>query len=147
MGDIVHDISAGNQVIQVREAFNDNSWQAQCGNELTHNDKMEIQKMDRFLDADKEDQCVWTCSFDGSFTLKTAWEGIKDKKNVLGSFKFIWHSSVPLKWSFVSWRALQNSLPLDDFLVRKGFQLASKCDCCTDSKRENFSCVCLKSYC
>ena len=78
---------------------------------------MGIQAMDKFLDVNREDLCVWTCSSDGCFSLKTAWEGVREKKNVADSFQFIWHDIVPLKWSFISWRALQSSLALNDCLV------------------------------
>lgn len=56
--------------------------------------------MDKFLDVNREDLCVWTCSSDGCFSLKTAWEGVR----VANSFQFIGHDIVPLKWSCVSKR-------------------------------------------
>lgn len=42
----------------------------------------------------------------------------------------MWHSLVPLKWTIIAWRIIQNKLPFDVNLQRIGFQLASKCCCC-----------------
>ena len=83
-----------------------------------------------------DDKCVWTASSNGSFSLKSAWEEIRRKKNVIGSSKFIWHPCVPLKWSIITWRSLLKSLPLDDCITKRGFQLAFKCNCCLSPQVE-----------
>lgn len=54
----------------------------------------------------------------------------------MGFVKNVWHHVVPLKWPFLIWRALQKCLPVDEYLINKGFQLASKCGCCVNPQLE-----------
>lgn len=62
----------------------------------------------------EEDRCVWVGSSDGQFTIKSAWNMSRAKRiSVVGFAQYVWHHCVPLKWSFLTWRAFQNCLPLD----------------------------------
>ena len=56
-----------------------------------------------------------------------------------GLSKYVWHQCVPLKWSFLTWRALQNNIPLDDCLVKRGFSMVSKCACCASPQVQTIS--------
>lgn len=119
----------------VKDALSSNTWQQQCRGILTTTDMREIQSMERVLNQEAN-RCVWTCSSDGNFTIQTAWEMCRTHGHGVGCAKSVWHHCVPLKWSFLTWRAIHSRLPLDDCLIRKGFQLVSKCGCCINSQVE-----------
>ena len=65
---------------------------------------------------------------------KLNWLGVcVERGSELGLYKYARYSCVPLKWSFFTWRVIQNCIPLDDCLQNNGFQLASKCNCCDNA--------------
>lgn len=131
LGDLV-DVSSS---LSVREAVTNFTWKDQVCSILNANEIMKIQSMGEVINSEA-DRSVWAVNACGNFSLKSAWEGIRIKKNVAGSLRFIWHPCTPLKLSFLSWRMLHKRLPVDDYLIRMGFQLASKCNCCSQPQIE-----------
>lgn len=61
------------------------------------------------------------------------------------SFKFLWHSGIPLMWSTLSWKALHGKLPFDVNLQPKGIQVVSRCTCCSKPSVESLNHVCVGS--
>lgn len=86
---------------------------------------------------DSSDQCVWTVNSDGNFTISSAWWVRRQKRNLMRYGTMLWHHLIPLKWSILVWKAVNGKLPLDFNLQQIGIQLASKCECCVDSKVES----------
>ncbi|VFR00829.1 unnamed protein product [Cuscuta campestris] len=85
------------------------------------------------LVSDHVDIPVWTPSTDGKFTLASAKELLRPRRNdevediVL---KRCWQKHLPYKMSFLAWRVLERRLPTDDVLARFGFALPSRLDLC-----------------
>ncbi|XP_071939022.1 uncharacterized protein [Coffea arabica] len=77
-----------------------------------------------------QDQMIWAASPSGSFTVSSAWDVLRSKRNRSVIDSLVWSSVVPLKVSFFVWRLLRGWLPLDDLLQGRGLRLASKCYCC-----------------
>ncbi|XP_027156871.1 uncharacterized protein LOC113758040 [Coffea eugenioides] len=73
------------------------------------------------VDPALKDELVWAPSADGTFTVSSAWELIRQRRNL------------SLVWRGIWCRVLAEFLPLDDQLRSRGFSLVSKCDCCGDS--------------
>lgn len=80
---------------------------------------------------------VWGVSTDGRFTIKSAWDLCRTKCSSLALSKMMWHSNVPLKWSFLTWRDVRGGFPLDLCIQKGEINLASKCNCCVSPSREN----------
>ncbi|VFQ95096.1 unnamed protein product, partial [Cuscuta campestris] len=82
------------------------------------------------LVSDHVDIPVWTPSTDGKFTLASATELLRPRRNdevedtVL---KRCLQKHLPYKMSFLAWRVLERRLPTDDVLARFGFALPSRC--------------------
>ncbi|XP_027155903.1 uncharacterized protein LOC113756420, partial [Coffea eugenioides] len=86
------------------------------------------------VDPALKDELVWAPSTDGRFTVSSAWDLIRQRRNLSLVWRGIWCPLLPLKMSYLVWRILAGFLPLDDKLRSRGFSLASKCDCCGDSQ-------------
>lgn len=62
----------------------------------------------------------WKLTDNGNFTIISAWEFIRKKKdkNLLNSC--IWSKHIPFKVSFLVWRALRKKLPTNDKIISFG---------------------------
>ncbi|XP_075497307.1 uncharacterized protein LOC142534253 [Primulina tabacum] len=76
------------------------------------------------------DSAIWVHSSDGVFSLKSAWELVRLRDQVSDIFTPCWGSWLRPTMSFFLWRFWHQWLPVDDVLQRRGFELASKCQCC-----------------
>ncbi|XP_075499181.1 uncharacterized protein LOC142537558 [Primulina tabacum] len=78
----------------------------------------------------EHDSAIWVHSSDGVFSLKSAWELVRLRDQVSDIFTPCWGSWLRPTMSFFLWRFWHQWLPVDDVLQRRGFELASKCQCC-----------------
>ncbi|XP_073047522.1 uncharacterized protein [Primulina eburnea] len=76
------------------------------------------------------DLAIWVHSSDGVFSIKSAWELVRMRDQVSDIFTPCWGSWLRPTMSFFLWRFWHQWLPVDDVLQRRGFELASKCQCC-----------------
>ncbi|XP_077240355.1 uncharacterized protein LOC143881252 [Tasmannia lanceolata] len=73
---------------------------------------------------------VWKPNPDGSFTIKTAWESLRNHHPRVPWFKSIWyHGHIP-KHSFVGWQAILNKLSTRDKLSYQGPSRDIHCPLC-----------------
>ncbi|KAL0920132.1 hypothetical protein M5K25_009244 [Dendrobium thyrsiflorum] len=82
------------------------------------------------LNTQEQDRIMYSGSSTGAFSLKVAWNSFRslnDKSNILA---LIWHNSIPVSYSILTWRLIKGFIPVDDRLKLKGFQGPSKCQCC-----------------
>ncbi|KAL0909994.1 hypothetical protein M5K25_020913 [Dendrobium thyrsiflorum] len=82
------------------------------------------------IHLEEEDCILFNRSNDGKFDTKQVWNSIRDShpKNIF--YLSLWHGSIPPTYSFLIWRILNNYLPVDSNLLKKGFYIVSKCQCC-----------------
>nr|XP_027122189.1 uncharacterized protein LOC113739144 [Coffea arabica] len=73
---------------------------------------------------------VWLPSPTGCFTVKSAWEVLRQRKHRSLVDSLLWPSVLPAKMSFLAWRLVRNFLPLDMTLRCRGLALPSRCGCC-----------------
>ncbi|XP_073031340.1 uncharacterized protein [Primulina eburnea] len=73
---------------------------------------------------------IWVHSSDGVFSLKSAWELVRLRDQVSDILTPCWGRWLRPTMSFFLWRFWHQWLPVDDVLQRRGFELASKCQCC-----------------
>ncbi|XP_071905711.1 uncharacterized protein [Coffea arabica] len=83
---------------------------------------------DRLLQL--KDELIWAPSADGAFSVSSAWELVRQRRNTSLICHGIWCPLLPLKMSYLAWRVLSDFLPLDDKLRSRGMAMVSKCDCC-----------------
>ncbi|XP_022868244.1 uncharacterized protein LOC111387881, partial [Olea europaea var. sylvestris] len=80
--------------------------------------------------CDGVDTVVWKPSPDGLFGTGSTWKLIRDKHECVDWDKWVWHPLIPKRISFITWKAMQNALVVDEKLQMEGIPLASKCVCC-----------------
>jgi ribonuclease HI len=80
--------------------------------------------------ADKDDRPVWKPASSGAFSAKDAWNTVRRHGILFPAAAFLWSSYTPVKWSFTTWRAWMNRMPVDDLMQSRGVALVSKCHCC-----------------
>ncbi|KAL0393384.1 UNVERIFIED_CONTAM: hypothetical protein Sradi_2561200 [Sesamum radiatum] len=74
----------------------------------------------------------WKLSGDGTFTIKSTWNSIRQARTTLQLFKEIWCPFITPTMSIFLWRLLNDKIPVDQRIQSKGIQLASKCTCCNN---------------
>nr|XP_009767528.1 PREDICTED: uncharacterized protein LOC104218683 [Nicotiana sylvestris] len=77
------------------------------------------------------DKAIWAADSEGKFTITTAWDIWRNKKETIDTHSQIGHKNVPFKMTFITWRALTKRLPTDERLVRMGITVVAHCCCCT----------------
>ncbi|XP_031095329.1 uncharacterized protein LOC115999629 [Ipomoea triloba] len=80
------------------------------------------------------DTAQWRPEANGKFTFAAAKKYEKRQSGSRMMFKHwsrrVWAKHVPWKISFLAWRVFKRKVPMDDVLVRFGYSLVSKCNCC-----------------
>ncbi|XP_075480593.1 uncharacterized protein LOC142521250 [Primulina tabacum] len=80
------------------------------------------------------DLALWIHSSDGAFSIRSAWELVRLRDPVSDILTPCWGRWLRPTMSFFLWRFWHQWLPLDDMLQRRGFELASRCQCCDMSE-------------
>ncbi|KAF3643159.1 hypothetical protein FXO37_22128 [Capsicum annuum] len=66
----------------------------------------------------------------GQFSVKSAWDVVRKKKENRRYFDYSWNKGLPFKYNFFLWRVWLIRIPTDDNLRRMRIQLVSRCWCC-----------------
>nr|XP_027088507.1 uncharacterized protein LOC113709854 [Coffea arabica] len=82
------------------------------------------------FDVSQKDRMVWLPSPTGCFSVKSAWEVLRQKRQYSLVDSLLWSSVLPMKMSFLAWRVMRNFLPLDVTLRSRGLSCPSRCGCC-----------------
>ncbi|KAL0928382.1 hypothetical protein M5K25_000259 [Dendrobium thyrsiflorum] len=82
------------------------------------------------LNTDSNDIQLSAFSKNDNFRLKDAWNSFRVKKQVSKIFHLFWHKYIPSTVSVFIWRLVHKFIPTDDILIKKGFIIPSKCQCC-----------------
>ncbi|XP_073051339.1 uncharacterized protein [Primulina eburnea] len=89
------------------------------------------------------DLARWIHSSDGAFSVRSAWELIRQSAPSSDIFRPCWGSWLRPTMSFFLWRFWHQWLPIDEVLQGRGFALASRCQCCDMS--ETFTHIFIRS--
>ncbi|WMV13666.1 hypothetical protein MTR67_007051 [Solanum verrucosum] len=88
------------------------------------------------------DQAVWKPNTSGLFSVSSAWNCIREKREKAKINTYNWHPKIPFKCSFLLWRAIRGKLPTNEKLSRFGIE-PSYCHCChspgTDTIEHTFN--------
>lgn len=88
--------------------------------------------------SDKKDHHWWMPNRKGTFTVKSAWEIIRQMKEVQQGIMFIWEKGMPFKVSFLIWRIWFQRIPIGEISIRFKIADAFDCVCCNNSTPETF---------
>ncbi|KAL0304188.1 UNVERIFIED_CONTAM: putative ribonuclease H protein [Sesamum radiatum] len=80
------------------------------------------------------DKPCWKVDPTGNFSVKSAWELVRNGGIRRPFLKEFWHPTVTPSMSIFIWRLLHNFIPVDERLREKGLSIVSKCMCCHNSE-------------
>ncbi|XP_060216354.1 uncharacterized protein LOC132643852 [Lycium barbarum] len=95
---------------------------------------------------DTVDKAYWKLDSRGIFTVSSAYQVMRQRREVNKVYEYIWIKGLPTKICFFMWRMWKSKLPLDETLKKWGFQFASRCNCYEIPKEETISHVFLNSH-
>lgn len=84
-----------------------------------------IEEVARHL-SDENNQCIWSFSLNGIFSLKSTLDICKEKLALQGVSRGMWSHLIPNKWSIILWRVMRVCVAFNDVLQHKGYQLTYK---------------------
>lgn len=102
------------------------------------------QHMDHIRQSDMGDRPWWINTSTGKFSVKSAWEILRNKEAVSEKFKKIWVQDLPFKISFFSWRVWTNRVPVAIVIANWNPNQSQLCLCCTVPARETIEHLLLK---
>nr|XP_016469786.1 PREDICTED: uncharacterized protein LOC107792109 [Nicotiana tabacum] len=75
----------------------------------------------------------------GNFTVKSAWDYLRRREDPRRAYCLIWIKGMPFKIAFFMWKIWRAKLPLDDFMRKLGYSMASKCWFCAEPNEETLT--------
>ncbi|KAF3637725.1 putative complex I intermediate-associated protein 30 [Capsicum annuum] len=94
----------------------------------------------------EKDWPIWSIEPKGLFTVKSAWNYIRNRESIDHIFKRIWVKGLPFKICFFMWKLWRRKVPVDDITRRFGMQGPSKCWCCEEPAVETIQHVFRSSF-
>lgn len=82
---------------------------------------------------------IWLGNSDGEFTTRSAWDFVRVVAPKQQWSDWIWHAPMPKKILVIMWKALSQSLSVDDRIRRIGIPMVSKCKCREDGAFEDLN--------
>ncbi|XP_059295036.1 uncharacterized protein LOC132048131 [Lycium ferocissimum] len=81
------------------------------------------------INSDNNDKPIWTISHTGKFSIGSAWKNLRQEKPHNQLYSRLWHTNIPFKMSFLTWRVVHNRLSTDQSVARLGIPMDPKCYC------------------
>ncbi|KAL0295868.1 UNVERIFIED_CONTAM: hypothetical protein Scaly_3085000 [Sesamum calycinum] len=82
------------------------------------------------ININQPDCLHWKLSKDGAFTTKSTWNAIRNHQQSQPIYRSLWSKLIIPNISVFAWRLIQNWIPVEERLKKKGITLVSKCRCC-----------------
>ncbi|XP_059306149.1 uncharacterized protein LOC132057525 [Lycium ferocissimum] len=95
-----------------------------------------IQDMHISLDNSKMDRPLWTAEENGKFSVFSAWQILRNRRERNWMDTMTWQKRVPFKMNFMVWRILRDRVPVDARIAKMGINIPSKCICCRIPQNE-----------
>ncbi|KAH0776352.1 hypothetical protein KY290_007763 [Solanum tuberosum] len=88
--------------------------------------------------TEERDQHWWMPNNKGKFTVNSAWDLMRQRKEIQQDIMFIWEKGIPSRVSFLLWRMWFQRIPIGEILVRFNIIDAFNCVCCNNSTPDTF---------
>ncbi|KAH0689167.1 hypothetical protein KY289_016525 [Solanum tuberosum] len=86
----------------------------------------------------------WTKSSTGKFSVKSAWEFLRQKADVNEDLKHLWIKGQPFKLSFLAWRIWNGKVPVAALMHYWNPSISQNCRCCSVPEEETIEHLFLK---
>jgi len=81
----------------------------------------------------------WMGNTQGNFTVKSAWELLRQRREKKAENNKIWAKGVPFKVIFFLWKDWRRKIATDDNLKRMKINIVSRCWCCEEKTEETMA--------
>lgn len=88
---------------------------------------------------DTNDKPWWTDNSPGLFTVKSAYQILRRRNQVVDWFSTLWMNRLPYKINFCIWRVMHKRISTDDILRGMGIPIVCKCFCCDTGRMESLN--------
>ncbi|XP_060170934.1 uncharacterized protein LOC132601901 [Lycium barbarum] len=134
-------------IILVKETAEVGQWDEQLLRRILPEDLANhiVQHINPPNENGQADKAFWKLDSRGKFTVGSAFQLLRQRKDPSNLYKQMWIKGLPIKISFFIWRFWKFKLPLDDKLKKWGHQFPSRCYCCQHPEVEDTSHVFLHS--
>ncbi|KAH0691451.1 hypothetical protein KY289_018809 [Solanum tuberosum] len=92
----------------------------------------------------QSDKPWWTKTCTGKFSVKSAWELLRQREDINDDFKLLWMKGLPFKFSFLTWRIWQGKVPVAVVMHSWNHNISQLCRCCSIPERETIEHLFLK---
>ncbi|XP_019263389.1 PREDICTED: uncharacterized protein LOC109241123 [Nicotiana attenuata] len=117
--------------VLLRDVLEENSWQYEkIEDEIPYSVKNIVDQQHLILLLGVPEKVIWTTNSTGVFSVASAWNCLRQRKNQLSIFTKIWNKHVPLKMAFMSWTGLMDRVPTDEKIAKIGYNRYAICYCC-----------------
>lgn len=123
---IIYDSGLGKRA-KVSDIVNGRDWKWPVANSR---DLMEVKTSITFNPLSGNDRSLWTPSPSGDFSIKSAWEEIRNRKPKVPWYNLIWFPKHIPRHALILWMAIRDKLPTMDKLERYGLTSNSRCVFC-----------------
>ncbi|XP_075101931.1 uncharacterized protein LOC142177353 [Nicotiana tabacum] len=116
---------------KVNEVYKDGVWDWSClHTQPPEAVKTWVASVHITIGQEEDDTPISTITTSGKFSVASAWNALRRRKDLAPFDSKLWHKDVPFKMSFLAWRAIHGKIATDERITRFGISLASKCCCC-----------------
>ncbi|XP_060190872.1 uncharacterized protein LOC132620196 [Lycium barbarum] len=132
------DFNIDKTLIQTKEMGNGEGWDEQRLRELLTGNIVDhiIQSVSPLSCNDTLDRPYWKLDTGGKFTVKTAFNLVRQREEPSILYRKFWIKGLPVKISFFSWILWKAKVPLDDVVKKWGIQFPSRCYCYENPEME-----------
>ncbi|KAH0679056.1 hypothetical protein KY284_020141 [Solanum tuberosum] len=93
---------------------------------------------------DQGDKPWWTKTRSGKFTVKSAWDLLRQKENSNDDLKLLWVKGIPFKFSFLAWRIWRGKIHVGKMMHAWNPLISQFCKCCSIPEVESLEHLFLK---
>lgn len=108
-------------------------------------DHLKAKVYEIFISDQHQDQLQFSCMKNGEFSSKKYMEVIRTTGHKRSWADIVWHTFLHLKITTFIWKLMRQALPVDNRIICKGIQMASKCRCCKEPAVESIRHLFLQS--
>lgn len=98
-----------------------------------------LKVLGNYLVTEVKDVTWWMPNAKGRFTVRSAWEIVRQRKEPQEGIMNIWEKGIPLKVSFMMWRVWMQRISIGEVLVNFRITDSVICCCCDQNVQESFT--------
>uniref|UniRef100_M1BXK5 RNase H family protein n=1 Tax=Solanum tuberosum TaxID=4113 RepID=M1BXK5_SOLTU len=125
-----------NEEVEVKDMIQNEEWDIPRLRQMISEDMVNyiVENINPIMEGD--DKAWWMGNTQGEFTVKSAFQLLRRRREEQDWMNNIWIKGLPFKISFFLWRVWRKRIPTDDVLKKMKINMVSKCYCCNVGEEE-----------